>query len=258
MTGLSPRPLSGQVALVTGAADGIGRAISVILARAGARLALVDRDAAGLAGTATAVGEEESDASCHHADLARREAVAPLVEAALARWGQIDILVNCAGITGPSSGILEIGLDDWDLVLAINLTAPFMLIKHVAPQMMARGAGRIVNVTSSSAHRAQLSLPAYGASKSGLMQLTRSAAAELGAHGITVNAVAPGLTETGILTSRFTRGEIDAMVRSGPLSNLLDRLTLPEDVAGAVLFLCLPESRQITAQTLHVSAGAIV
>jgi len=121
--------------------------------------------------------------------------------------------------------------------------------------MVERGKGRIVNVTSSSAFRARFSKFAYGASKAALVQLTRSVAAELGPLGINVNAVAPGLTRTPSIAEL---GDPDERMRSGPLANLFERLSEPEDVADVIVFLCSPASRQITAQTVHVSAGAVV
>jgi NAD(P)-dependent dehydrogenase (short-subunit alcohol dehydrogenase family) len=258
VVGLAARPLAGQVALVTGAASGIGRSIAVTLARAGADVVLADRNDVGLEETAAAARRQEVRVSCHSVDLAQSEAVEVLAHAALTEWGGIDILVNCAGIIGELHWIVEADLVNWNRVFAVNVTAPLILMRHVGKQMIARGGGRIVNITSSSAHRAKGALPAYAASKSALMQLTRSAAAELGEHGITVNAVAPGVTETPIVTGIYAPGALDALVRSGPASNLTHRVSKPEDVAHAVLFLCLPGARQITAQTIHTSAGAVV
>jgi NAD(P)-dependent dehydrogenase (short-subunit alcohol dehydrogenase family) len=132
-------------------------------------------------------------------------------------------------------------------------------MKHVARHMIERGGGgRIVNISSSSAFRARNSRIAYATSKAALVQLTRCAAAELGRHDINVNAVAPGITKTG-MTRAF--GGDEALLRiasSGPLENLFHRVSEPADVAAAILFLCLPASRQITGQTIHTSAGAVV
>jgi NAD(P)-dependent dehydrogenase (short-subunit alcohol dehydrogenase family) len=162
-------------------------------------------------------------------------------------------------MTGPGKPLLESDESAWDMVFAVNVTAPYLLIKRLGSHLVARGApGRIVNITSSSAHRARMSIPAYGASKSALMQLTRTAAADLGPHDINVNAVAPGLTATQMGTGSFPAEMVDQIIKDGPISNLLGRVSQPEDVADAVLFLCLPASRQITGQTVHVSAGAII
>jgi NAD(P)-dependent dehydrogenase (short-subunit alcohol dehydrogenase family) len=255
--GLPSRPLAGQVALVTGAASGIGRSIAELLALAGASMALADRDEAGLADAAQAVRQRDVRASCHGIDLAQRDAVKLLAQAVLTEWEKIDILVNCAGITGQLQGIADADLANWDRIFAVNVTAPLLLMQHIGKHMIERGSGRIVNITSSSGHRAE-GLPAYGTSKSALMQLTRAAAAEFGPHGITVNAVAPGVTETPIVTSLFGPEQIDAFLEKSAASNLTRSVSKPEDVAEAVLFLCLPGARQITAQTIHTSAGLVV
>jgi len=251
--------LAGQTALVTGTAAGIGRAIALRLAAAGAHVILADRDEAGLEETHALIIEAGGTSRIAAIDLADAAALPAYVAAVLAQNGRIDILVNCAGVVGQSVGLLASELDDWNFVFSVNVTAPFVLMREVARNMVERGqGGRIVNVTSSSAHRALMSMPAYGASKSALMQLTRSAAAQLGPHNINVNAVAPGLTNTSILSSRFSEEQVSAMVTEGVLANLLHRVSEPQDVAETVLFLCLPASRQITAQTIHVSGGAVI
>jgi NAD(P)-dependent dehydrogenase (short-subunit alcohol dehydrogenase family) len=252
--------LEGQVAVVTGGASGIGAATARRLARAGADVAVLDRDAergGQVAGEVRALGRR---ALFLELDLSRPEGVPAAVESVVASLGRIDVLVNCAGITGhPAPGkVLELAEETWDVVFAVNAKAPFLLMQEVGRRMVEAGrGGRIVNVTSSSAHRA-LSMPAYSASKAALGQLTRAAAAELGPHGINVNNVAPGLTRTPIATDVHAEETMERKVREGPLANLLHRVSEPDDVAGTILFLCLPDSRQITAQTIHTSAGAVV
>ncbi len=248
-------PLKGKVALVTGAGSGgIGRAICQRLSEQGALIVAIDLDRAGLeetaAGLATRVHVEA-------VDIARSELLDAAVDRAVAALGEIDILINCAGVVDRTKAIIDTSDEDWDRVFAVNVRAPFRLIRKLAPGMIARRSGRIVNITSSSAHRARASLPAYGASKSALMQLTRSAAAELGPHGINVNAIAPGLTKSPMLGAAFDDAMVNELIREGPLANLLGRVSLPDDIAEVALFLCLPASRQITAQTIHVSAGAV-
>lgn len=254
---LLPQPLLGKVALVTGAASGIGRATAMLLAKAGATVALVDRDATGLQEVRNALVDRGGSATLWPVDLAQSEAVCGCAEEILQAHNRVDLLVNGAGTTGPTGSLLDSDEQSWNMVFAVNVTAPYLLIKRLAGQMIDRGeGGHIVNITSSSAHRARWSIPAYGASKAALTQLTRTAAADLGPHGINVNAVAPGLTHTRMI-SGFTPEELARVIREGPVANLLERVSQPEEVAETVLFLCLPASRQITGQTIHVSAGAI-
>ena len=176
----------------------------------------------------------------------------------LATHGRIDALVNAAGIAGDEGEILEQSEDNWDRVLAINLKAPFRMIQEVARHMIERGGGgRIVNITSSSGFRARRSMAPYGAAKAGLTQLTRTAAADLGRYDINVNAVAPGVTMTPMTHMIGDESDFQKAVSEGPLANLLNRPSRPEDVADAILYLCLPGSRQITGHTIHTSAGAV-
>lgn len=256
---LAERPLAGSNALLTGAAGGICRAVALRLAAAGANLFLIDRDGAGLAQTRELVLAAGGRAEVHEADLADRAQVTGCVGAGVSALGSLDLLINGAGITGPAGSLLDADENAWDLVFAVNTTAPYLLIRRFAAQLIERGVpGRIVNISSSSAHRARMSRPAYGASKAALMQLTRLAAADLGPHGINVNAVAPGLTVTPMVSHVVNSPTFEAKLREGPLSNLLGRVSEPEDIAEAVLFLCLHSSRQITGQTIHVSAGAVI
>ncbi|MBV9996124.1 MAG: SDR family oxidoreductase [Caulobacteraceae bacterium] len=246
--------LEGKTAVITGAASGIGRAVAQLLRREGARTVLLDRDAEELGRTPPG-----PDVYTLVVDLADRAALERTAGEALAHFSGVDILVNAAGVTGGGAPLLETTDETWDQVHAVNSTAPFLLIRAIGKHMVERGrGGRIVNITSSSAHRALQSKTAYGASKAALAQLTRIAAAELGAYDINVNAIAPGLTRTPIVARAFSEEALEAALREGPLANLLQRISEPEDIAAVVLFLCQPGSRQITGQTLQVSAGAII
>jgi NAD(P)-dependent dehydrogenase (short-subunit alcohol dehydrogenase family) len=251
--------LSGKVALVTGGASGIGRASAIALLGAGAAVAVLDRDEAG-ANAFVAQGKKSgSKVLAVVTDLADTNRIPDAVARVLQGLGRIDFLINCAGVAGRFQTLLETDERNWDFVHTVNLKAPMLLIKHVARHMIERGGGgRIVNVSSSSAFRARNSPLAYATSKAALVQLTRCAAAELSRHDINVNAVAPGITATAMTA---TLGDADALQRAastGPLENLFHRVSQPEDVAAAVLFLCIPGSRQITGQTIHTSAGAVV
>jgi len=239
--------LDGKVAIVTGAASGIGAATAAMLAGHGARVVGVD--------------VTESPATAIVADLSDVDVCGLVVEEAVARQGRVDILVNAAGISA-GAGLLDTTVDVWEHVLAVNLRAPLLLMQHAARHMIAQGdGGRIVNVSSGSAFRALPSTPAYGASKAALLSLTRMGAGELGPHGINVNAVAPGITATPMALRTIgarAEGGLDSLVSEGPMANLLHRVSTAEDVAAVIVFLCLPASRQMTGQTLHTSAGSIV
>lgn len=255
--GFAPDVLVGRVAVVTGAAAGIGLAIAEMLLDLGATVVAVDRDSDALGRNRTL--DAGGRAVRRVFDLADLEAIEGLVAEVTDDQGPVSILVNAAGITGKP--LLQTSLADWDSVLAVDLTAPFLLIQAVGRRMIdAGGGGNIVNIGSSSAHRAVQSGTAYGAAKAGLASLTRTAAWELGPHGINVNLVAPGLTRTPLTEGVFGSADaLNAAVQgSGPLMNLLGRVSEPEDVAAVVGFLCLPGSRQITGQVIHTSAGAIV
>jgi NAD(P)-dependent dehydrogenase (short-subunit alcohol dehydrogenase family) len=251
--------LDGTVSLVTGAASGIGRATAFALAAAGSGVLATDRDRDGLDGVAAEVRTRGGRAVAVAQDLSDLTTVPRLVEQAVDDLGRLDHLVNVAGITGHANSVLDLDLDAWRQVYVVNLEAPLVLMHAFARHVVERGGGgRIVNVSSSSAFRAKMSQLAYGSSKAALVQLTRSAAAELGPLGVNVNAVAPGLTRSAITAAMGDDKLATLAAGDGPLGNLLQRVAEPEDVADVIAFLCSPASRQITGQTIHTSAGAVV
>jgi NAD(P)-dependent dehydrogenase (short-subunit alcohol dehydrogenase family) len=253
------RQLVGQVAVVTGGASGIGRATVRSLAREGAKIAVVDRDGEGAAEVAEEAQRAGTEAHPFTVDLAEPPAVVTLVEIVLTQFGRIDLLVNSAGISGKPHSSLEFTEENFNQVFAVNVLATFVLVREVGNHMVQRGGGgRIVNLSSSAAFRAQLSPAVYAASKAAICGLTRAAAADLGPYQVNVNAVAPGMTKTPMTAGLGDDEAYTAIVSSGPLENLLHRPAEAEDVAAVILFLCLPASRQMTGQVLHTSAGLVI
>jgi len=251
--------LAGKVALVTGGASGIARATVFKLLDAGATVAALDRDEAGVKAVADQGNQAGGKVLAVPFDLRNTGQIQNTVAQVVQQLGRIDILVNAAGVSARADTLLEIEDSTWEFVHTVNLKAPMLLMKHVAKHMIERGGGgRIVNISSSSAFRARQSPIAYASSKAAIVQLSRCAAAELAQYNINVNAVAPGFTITGMTRAFGGPETFQNAVSNGPLENLFHRPSQPEDVAEAIVFLCMPGSRQITAQTIHTSAGAVI
>jgi NAD(P)-dependent dehydrogenase (short-subunit alcohol dehydrogenase family) len=253
----APSALAGRVAIVTGGASGIGSATARVLADLGASVAILDANSTGSEEVAEHIRGSGGMAVARRTDVSALDGLEAAVAETETALGLVTILVNSAGVIG--SNLLETSITAWEQVLRINLTAPFVLTQVIGRRMISAGVGgSIVNVSSSSAFRAVSSGGPYGVSKAGLGALTRGAAWELGSYGINVNAVAPGLTRTGITAGAFDDAGLTRAVQTGPLANLLGRVSEPEDVANVIAFLCLPASRQITGQVIHTSAGAVI
>jgi NAD(P)-dependent dehydrogenase (short-subunit alcohol dehydrogenase family) len=240
--------LAGRVAVVTGGSSGIGEGMAAALAGAGAAVVLIARDAERLE---SAVKGLPGEASWVSADLADRAAVERAADEAGEAFGAPDVLVNCAGVNlRPPLGSLSAA--DWDLTMAVNLTAPFLLGQRFGPAMAARGWGRIINVTSQQAHHAFLNSGGYGASKGGLTALTRSQSEAWAPSGVCCNAICPGFVPT-----RLNAAVANDPVRSGAMAarTMTGRNGTPGDFAGATVFLASRASDYVTGQTLYVDGG---
>jgi 2-deoxy-D-gluconate 3-dehydrogenase len=243
--------LTGKRALVTGASKGIGLEICRVLADAGADVAAVARDPAGLAEAKAGIEAQGRRCLAITADMATVDGPRAAARAALDAWGGVDILVNNAGIARVVS-LLEMAAEDWDLVQAVNLRAPFLLAQALAPGMIERRQGKIVNVSSQTSNIALVDHGAYAASKNGLNALTKVMTAEWAPFNVQSNAVCP----TVILTPMGEKVWGDP-ARGDPMKAKipLGRFGMPVEVADLVLFLASPASDMITGETVYIDGG---
>jgi len=241
--------LRGTVAMVTGAAQGIGRAICRRMASEGADLALCDINLEGVQDAAKEMSSYGGKVLPLKGDVASAPQVEEMVRKALEAWGRVDILVNNAGITRDSL-LVRMRDEDWNLVLDVNLKGAFYCTREVLRPMMKQRRGRIINVSSVVAAMGNAGQANYVSSKAGLIGLTKATAREMAGRGITVNAVAPGFIETE-MTQELSDQIRQSMLRQIPLG----RFGLPEDVAAVVSFLASEASSYITGQVIHINGG---
>jgi len=244
--------LSGRVALVTGASQGIGRACALKLAASGATVVVAARNQEKLSELVQQIEASGGRASAFAVDVADEDQIKTVFKAALGQFGKIDILINNAGITRDQL-VMRMKRADWDAVLNTNLTSAYLCIQQVIGPMLKQRWGRIINVTSVFGQMGQAGQANYAASKAGLIGLTMAIAREVGSRNITCNAVAPGFIETA-MTSRFSDDFRQNALKAIPLG----RVGTPEDVANAVAFLGSEEASYITGHVLSVNGGMLM
>jgi 3-oxoacyl-[acyl-carrier protein] reductase len=238
---------AGATALVTGAARGIGLAIAQRLHKDGLRVALLDIDAATVEAAARGLG---GDAVAITADVTRSADVDAAVAGIVARWGQLDVLVANAGITGRSFPIWELGDDDWHRVMAVDLTSVFFCCRAAIKPMLAQGRGRIVTIASIAGKEGNPTLVPYSAAKAGVIGLTKALAKEVATRGIAVNAVAPAVIGTELL-AQMEQSTVDLLVSKIPMG----RVGRPEEVAALVAWLVSDECSFSTGAVYDLSGG---
>lgn len=259
---MAHKPMQGKIAIVTGGAGGIGKAISIKLADAGVKVIIFARDEERGKNSVDYISDRGGDAEFYRADLAKDKEIEQSVEQVMAKYGRVDILVNNAAASGYMGPVIETPIDEVEKVLKVNLISVFHLSKLVLPKMIENGFGRIINISSVAYRKSPPYSATYNMSKAGLNILTRTLSREVAVKGITVNAVAPGLVLTErILKSRLpglaeergiTAEEMEKELTAGTDTG---RLTEEKDVAELVMFLAADVSGNITGEIVNVSGG---
>jgi NAD(P)-dependent dehydrogenase (short-subunit alcohol dehydrogenase family) len=257
--------LDGKVAMVTGGGRGIGRGISLVLAREGASIAIADVDMANAEKTAAEMREAGARAAVYRCDVTSEESAASAIAAAIGELGGIDILVNNAGVVGRHVGASQVDAADWDMCYEVNLKGTWLMSRAITPHFKERGGGKIVNIASIAGRMGGAGMAHYNASKAGVINLTQSLALDLGPSNVNVNAVCPGLLWTDMWR------QLEAMIGRDDTPEVVDRRQVferfiatncplrreqtPEDIGHAVAFLASEEARNITGQSLNVDGG---
>jgi meso-butanediol dehydrogenase/(S,S)-butanediol dehydrogenase/diacetyl reductase len=255
--------LSDQVAIVTGAGQGIGKAAALALAAAGANVVAADINEASVKETAAAIAATGRRALAIKADMGSMNDIDRMVSEAVAAWGRIDILVNNAGVTRRAY-IMDLTEEDWDRIFRVNAKGVFFCLQRVAREMIPRRSGRIINTASIAGKGfAGTSNAIYAASKGAVISLTKTAAQQLARHNINVNAVCPGIVRTAMYDEMVrvmaeTDGvSLEEVERRAVRSVPLQRANEPEDIAATIVFLASPGARNVTGQAFNVDGGLV-
>jgi len=247
--------ITGRVAVVTGGASGIGKAIALDLARFGAIVVIADAALGPAEQVARDIRNVHGNAIAVRTDVTSRGEVDALVEKAVGEFGRIDILVNSAGIIRPA-GLLDMAEDEWDAVMNVNLKGVFLVMQAVARHMVREKYGKIINIASTCGLNTVAGPVAnYAPSKAGVIQLTKVAATELGPYGINVNAIAPGPITTELHYEGRTPDQVEEYFERSRKAAVLGRIGSPEDIANVALFLATDESSLITGQVIAADGG---
>jgi NAD(P)-dependent dehydrogenase (short-subunit alcohol dehydrogenase family) len=250
--------LSDQVCMITGAGQGLGRAVALEMAKEGARVILLERNPETIETVAAEISSDGGSAEPYQLDVTNYDAYGTIIADVIRKHGKIDVLVNNAAINPPAKTILEDNLEDWRRTIQINLEAVYMGSKLVAPQMAKQKDGRIISIASIQGFASSGTVGSYNAAKGGIIAFTKSMAVELGPYNILVNAVAPGFMSTPMsiingVNETETPEFIEWYVDKAKIP--LRRTGYPEDVSGTVIFLASPYCRYMTGQLLVVDGG---
>jgi len=250
--------LENRVAIVTGAAHGIGRVYALRLASEGAKVTIADLDTAAAEAVAKEISSDGSEAIGVNCDVSDEESVAAMVNTTVAAWGKVDILINNAGMFSvvPMArvGFEDISRDEWDKMMDVNVAGTWLACKAAVPEMRKNGYGKIVNISSGVVFKGVPMRVHYVASKAAVIGFTRTLAREIGGDNITVNCIAPG----GTLSEENPSQEVLAARQKKTSDRAIKRVQVPEDLAGAVAFFASPDSDFITGQTLVVDGGSVM
>jgi len=251
--------MTGKVALVTGGSSGIGRAAAIAFARAGAKVVVSDVDANGGAETIDLIGDAASRAIFVKTDVSRAAEVEELMRRAASQWGRLDYAFNNAGIQGEVDTTADCSEENWDRIVGINLKGVWLCMKFAIPHMLRNGGGAIVNTASNFGLVGSSGMPAYSASKHGVVGLTKTAALEYAKSGIRVNAVCPGPTQTPLVDKVIAgQPELGSQITESILSRLpVGRWGRAEEIAAAVVWLCSDAASFVTGAALPVDGGYV-